>query len=66
MMFLRLTDPQNNLQLINCNDIAAIYLDTVKGKTVTKIGLNNGCYLLAKESVSDISLFLQNAGKVVM
>lgn len=64
-MFLRLTNLDNNLQLINCNSIDAIFLDVVKRRTVTKIGLSNGCYLIVKETVSEISLWLQAANKVV-
>lgn len=64
-MFLRLTDLDNNLVLINCNRIDAIFLNVVRGKTVTKIGLDNSCYLLVKETVSEISLWLQAANKVV-
>lgn len=64
-MFLRLTDLDNNLQLVNCNSIEAIYLAIYKGKTVTKVGLNGGVYLTCKETVSEISLLLQAADKVI-
>lgn len=64
-MFLRLTDKQNNLQLINCNCIDAIYLDNVKGQSVTKVCLTSCCYLLVQETVSEISLLLQAANKVI-
>lgn len=64
-MFLRLTGLDNILRLINCDHITAIYLDVVKGKNVTKIGLIDGCYLAVQETVSTISLLLQSANRVV-
>lgn len=64
-MFLRLTDKQNNLQLINCDHIDMVYLDNVKGQSVTKVCLTCGFCMLAQETVSEISLLLQAVNKVI-
>lgn len=64
-MYLRLTDTDNNLLLINADKVVAFFLETVKGIPVTKIGLENGYYLTVKETVSEISLLLQEANKVI-
>lgn len=64
-MFLRLTDSDNNLVLVNTDKIDAVFLGTVKGKRLTKVGLTNNCYLHVKETVSEISLLLQAAGRVI-
>ncbi len=65
-MFLRLTDLENNLQLINIELIDGIYLgQTKRGEVFTKICFTSGVYFSAKETVSEISLLLQKAGKII-
>ncbi len=65
-MFLRLTDLDNNLQLINIQPIDGICLGQTKhGEVFTKICFESGIYFAAKETVSEISLLLQKAGKVI-
>ena len=65
MNFIRLTDLDNNLQLINADNIDAVYLSHYKGQVITKVGLHCGVYVAVKETVSQISLLLQDAGLVI-
>lgn len=65
MMFLRLTDENNNLVIINANNVYAIYLATTKKGCETRVCMTNRSYFCVKETVSEISLLLQSAGKVL-
>ncbi len=64
-MFLRLTDEQNNLIVINANKIDAVFLAYNKSKVETRVFMVDGGYFIVKETVSEISLLLQSAGKVL-
>lgn len=64
-MFLRLTDEQNNLIVINADKIYAVCLVNNKSKVETRVFMVNGGYFIVKETVSEISLLLQSAGKVL-
>ena len=64
-MFLRLTDEQNNLIVINADKIYAVCLENNKSKVETRVFMVNGGYFIVKETVSEISLLLQSAGKVL-
>lgn len=64
-MFLRLTDENNNLVVINVNNVYGIYLATTKKGCETRVCMTNQAYFCVKETVSEISLLLQSAGKVL-
>lgn len=64
-MFLRLTDEHNNLIVINADKIDAVCLENNKNKIETRVCMVSGCYFTVKETVSEISLLLQSAGKVL-
>ncbi len=65
-MFLRLTDLKNNLVLVNIEKVACFHLRNEKGMLCCGVAFGNGNYIPVKESVPEISLLLQAAGKVVI
>lgn len=64
-MFLRLTDLDNNLVLVNIDQVDCVHIRNHKGKTCCAVSFVNCSYVVVKESVSEISLLLQAAGKVI-
>lgn len=63
-MFIKLTDSDNNLIVINIDRIDAVYLKNNKNKTETRVCMANCGYFTVKETVSEISLLLQSLGKI--
>lgn len=64
-MFIRLTDLENNLRLVNINQIDCIGFVCVKGNLRTRVSFVSCTYIEVKETVSEISLLLQAGGKVL-
>lgn len=64
-MFLRLTDINGNLIVINLDKVCDFSLETYKGKQHSTVKFVDGSYLFVQESVSSISLLLQDVGKVI-
>ena len=65
MSFLRLTGMDDNPVLINIDRVESIYIGTHIRQTITNIGLSSGVLILVRETVSEISLLLQAAGRVI-
>ncbi|MCM1195144.1 MAG: hypothetical protein NC332_04335 [Firmicutes bacterium] len=64
-MFIKLTDENNDLILINIDKIVSVCLCSYKNKVFTKICIIDGGYFEVKETVSEISLLLQYVDKVI-
>lgn len=64
-MFLRLTDINGNLILVNLDKVADFSLETYKKEQYYTVYFVGGSYVFIQESVSEISQLLQTAGKVV-
>ena len=64
-MFLRLTDINGNLILVNLDKVADFSLETYKKEQHYAVYFVGGSYVFIQESVSEISQLLQTAGKVV-
>lgn len=64
-MFLRLTDINGNLILVNLDKVADFSLETYKKEQRYAVCFVGGSYVFVQESVSEISQLLQSAGKVV-
>lgn len=65
-MFLRLTDINGNLILVNLDKVADFsYEKYSKSEWRYAVFFVGGSFVFVQESVSEISLLLQSAGKVV-
>lgn len=66
-MFLRLIDINGNLILVNTEKVVDFSLEKEKHSNELRptIHLVDSSYVFIKESVSEISLLLQEAGKVL-
>lgn len=64
-MFLRLTDINGNLILVNTDKVIDITLETFKQGQRYTVWFVGGPYVFVQETISEISLLLQAAGKVI-
>lgn len=64
-MFLRLTDINGNLILVNTDKVVDFSLETYKQKQYYTVRFVDGSYVFVQETVSQISLWLQEANKVI-
>ncbi len=65
-MFLRLTDINGNLILVNLDNVADFsYEKYNKSEWHYAVVFVGGSYVFVQESISEISLLLQSVGKVV-
>lgn len=64
-MFLRLTDINGNLILVNTDKVLDFSLETYKQQQHYLVRFADGSYVFVQETVSQISLWLQEANKVI-
>lgn len=64
-MFLRLTDVNGNLILVNTDNVLDVSLETYKQKQYYTVLFVDGTFVFVRETVSEISLLLQKANKVI-
>ncbi|MCM1195365.1 MAG: hypothetical protein NC099_06260 [Corallococcus sp.] len=64
-MFLRLTDINGNLILINADKVVDVSLEKYKQDFLYTVHLVDGSFVFVRETVSEISLLLQSSNRVI-